>query len=976
MQFKPPFPLLNKAVAISQVLILFFCNTLLAQQALSGKVTDINNVPLAGASVTIDGGKRSALSDIDGNFTIVAKQGELLKVSFVGYNSAAILIGQEMQITIVLEALTKALDDVVLIGYGTARKKDLTGAVSSVAEKNFNKGIFSSPEQLIQGKASGVQIVNNTGSPGGSFTFRIRGNSAIIGTGQPLYVIDGVPLDGRSMQEGTNPLNFLNATDIVSFDILKDASASAIYGSRAAYGVVIINTKKGQAGVPKLEVSMAVGASAAIKGPAVLNASEYREAIQYYGINNAVDKQHDTDGLASILQRGMQQQYTLAASGGNENGRYRISAGYLNQQGVIINTGFKRYNVDFTAGLKFLSSKKLGIDFHVNASQYVQYGSTLTIGNTDLVGTALRWNPTAPITNADGTIRLNADEGVNPVGFSNNLRDHLKANTVLSSITPYYKFNDWLEYKLLLSYNYNTAVSRFSINQDMSVYQFFPPLGLATIGNNEIGTLQLTQTLSANKQITKDLHLNAVGGYEYMKFSSKGFNLAGNGSQNGGFGNYGLDYTNYIQFSDPVSRSISSFSDPAYALQSVFLRSIFNFRERYLFTATFRADGSTKFGPNNRYGYFPSFAMAWNLSKEDFWHLDKVNTLKLRVGWGKTGNQEFPSGSSQALYGFQNNGSIVQINSPNPDLQWQSDRQYNFGVDFSMFNNRLSGTIDYFNKKTTKLLFPGPPIQPAPPSSVVRWVNLDGNIINSGVEILVNGVLLEQENIGWDISANATFLDNTVSGLSSAVGAGFIAGPIQTIRNGMPMFSFFTREYVGLDAATGYASYTDNGNSFYNVGNPNPKLLLGFSTNFRYRTFSIAANMYGSFGQDVYNKTLMDLNVNGINGANMALSEFRNPVKESFGNPVTPSSRYIQRGDYMKMANLTLSYTPVSMQKVLKDATVYLTGQNLFFITSYEGFDPEVSVQNRNDNGVAGMNIDQNRYPSSRTIILGIKFTL
>ena len=443
-----------------------------------------------------------------------------------------------------------------------------------------------------------------------------------------------------------------------------------------------------------------------------------------------------------------------------------------------------------------------------------------------------------------------------------------------------------------------------------------------------------------------------------------------------GLGNYGLDYTNYVQYSQADNRSISSYIDPKSELQSFFGRTIFSYRDKYLLTATLRADGSTKFGENNKYGYFPSFAAAWNISKEKFFKIDFVNLFKIRAGWGKTGNQEFPPGSSQALYGFSNNGTIVQTNNPNPDLKWQSDRQYNIGIDFSLFNNRISGTADYFNKATTNLLFPSPPIQPAPPGSTIRWINLDGEIINKGLEVLINASIINREKIGFNLSVNATFLKNNVSGLLTPVFTGYVSGPVEIIQNGLPMNAFYTRQFLGLDKA-GFSIYQDEGTTFYYVGDPNPKTLLGISSTLRYKKFSLIANMNGSFGQDIFNNTLMSvLNVGGINaGRNIALSVYQEPVKESFANPVTPSSRFIQNGDYLKMANLTVSYNLGNLAKTFKGANVYVTAQNLFIITNYSGFDPEVNVD-RSINNVPSLGIDYAHYPSSRSIIFGVNFSL
>ncbi len=967
----------------------FFClmasGVIAQQRTIAGKVIDNTGTPLVRATIAVKGTNNGILTKEDGSFIFIIPDLTVrLVISYVGYITTEVVLNNQKYITVTLAPATINLNDLVLIGYGTAKKKDLTGAVGSVSEKNFNKGIFSSPDQLIQGKVSGVQIITNNGEPGGAITVKIRGNSALSGTGQPLYVVDDVPLDGRSLQPGNNPLNFLNPNDISSIDILKDASATAIYGSRAAYGVVIIKTKKGHPGVPKLDVVISTGVSSVLKKVRVLNAPEYRDAIKYYGVDPSYDRGENTDGQNAILQKGLQQNYSIAASGGNENGKYRVSLGLLNQEGIVINTSFEKYNADIATNFKFLENKKLELTLNLNSSQYIQNGSFLPNGNDGIIQSALTWNPTNSLRNADGTLKISPTDGVNPIALLEFARDNLKVTTLLGSISPSYKFSDWLEYKFLASINYSSGISRFSLNQALNPYIFFPPAGLATIKNYELTTEQITNTLNFNKEIFHDLNLNAVAGYEFMKFTNKGFSLSGYGPQRPtGFGNYGLDYTNYIQYSDVNGRSISSYIDPSSELRSFFGRTIFNYKDKYLLTATFRADGSTKFGANNKYGYFPSFAFAWNINKEKFLKIDLINSLKLRGGWGKTGNQEFPPGSSQALYAFQNGGNIIQTNSPNPDLKWQSDRQYNIGLDFSISNSRISGTIDYFNKTTTNLLFPSPPIQPAPPSSTVRWINLPGEIINKGFEVLINGTVIRNKMINWDVSVNATFLKNNVSGLPTSVFTGFVSGvPVEIIQNGLPIDAFYTRRFLGLNKSTGFSVYQDDGNTFYYVGDPNPKTLLGISSTFEYKKFSIIVNMNGSFGQDIYNATLMNLlNVGGIKGGNIALSIYQDPVKESFANPSqSPSSRYIQKGNFLKMNNLTIYYKIGEVAKTFKAANVYVTAQNLFLITKYPGFDPEVNVDrgvdNSNNRISPSLGIDFARYPSSRSFIFGVNFSL
>lgn len=982
--------------------LIFVVQTASAQdKTVTGKVTDSKDgSPVVGASVQPKGARTGTSTKADGTFSInVSPSVTSLVITSIGYDSQEISITGKSSVDVSFVAsFGSNLNEVVVTGYGTSKKKDLTGAVGSVKEKDFNKGVFTSADQLIQGKVAGVQMLNNSGQPGGGSTVKIRGNATVTGSGQPLYVVDGVPLDGRSPRPGvgglgfgdgnpsSNPLNFINTSDIASIDILKDASATAIYGSRAAYGVVLITTKKGKSGETKIDFSTSFGFAKIMKRIEVLDASQFRQALTYYGLSAANDKGANVNALDAVLQTASVQNYNVAISGGNENGRYRLSFGVLDQQGIIRKTGIKKYTANFSANLKFLESKKLGMDINIIPSHYIE--NIAPISNDagaggSLIGMALQWNPTQALKVGDSIVNVGGNSVFNPLGISEAVNDRSKVTTILASIAPYYKLTSWLEYKFLYSINYGAGIRRSSLNQNINLNATnqFTGVGYASIAESELITSQITQTLSVDKKISKDLNLNAVLGFEYLKFSNKGSSVNAKGPS-GGFGAYGLDYTNYIQYSDPSSRNISSYIDPTSELQSYFARAAFNYKDKYLVTGTFRADGSTKFGDNNKYGYFPSFAAAWNVTKEDFFQVKFINSLKIRAGWGKTGNQEFPSGSAQARYSFQNNGGLGQVNNPNPDLKWQSDRQFNVGFDATVLKNKVNITMDYFNKQTTDLLYPTFPIQPAPPGSVVTWKNLPGEISNKGIEIAINASIVEKKNFSWNLGVNSTFITNTVSGLLAPISTGALNGQgitgttVEVIQNGLPINAFFTRQFLGLDKTTGLAIYTDDGNTNFYAGNPNPKTLLGISTTVRYKKLSLTANMNGAFGQKLYNNTLNNvINVGSINrGRNIAVSVFKDPVKESFANPVTASSRFIESGSYLKMANASIAYTLGDIGKSFKNANIFITGQNLFVITKFTGFDPEVNVD-KNVNSVPSVGIEYTPYPSARTITLGLNFS-
>lgn len=989
--------------ALFSMVFVFVLQVCFAQdKTVTGKVTDSKDgSPVSGASVQVKGSRTGTSTKPDGTFSLsVPSSATTLVITSVGYDRQEVAItGGAIEVSFVANAGAN-LNEVVVTGYGSSKKKDLTGSVGSVKEKDFNKGVFISADQLMQGKLSGVQVTNNSGQPGGATTIKIRGASAITGSGQPLFVVDGVPLDGRSARPGlgdvglggsnpgNNPLNYINPADIASIDVLKDASATAIYGSRAAYGVVLITTKRGKSGEPKIEVSASVGTSKIAKRIEVLNAQQFREALTYYGLSNSNDKGADVNALDAILRSGKIQNYNVSVSGGNENARYRLSLGVLDQEGIVKKTGIKKFTANATLNFKFLESKKLGLDVNIIPSQYREEIAPISNdagSRGSLIGNALQWNPTERliVKKANGQDSINVLVGgdlLNPVAVQEAITDKARVTTILASISPYYKFTKDLEYRFLYSINYGTGLRSTTVQPFLNFNDTYGR-GRVRLAQSQLITQQITHTLNYNKQITADLNLQAVAGFEYLKFINKGYDLGGFGNANGGFGDFGLDFEDYIQFTNPTNRAIGSYSDPTNELQSYFVRTAFNYKDKYLLTATFRADGSTKFGENNKYGYFPSFGAAWNVSKEDFFKVDFINSLKIRAGWGKTGNSEFPSGSAQTRYTFSNNGSgaLSINNNANKDLKWQADRQFNVGFDMSILKSRITITVDYFNKRTTDLLFPSEPTQPAAPGVVVTWKNLAGNIDNKGLEAAVNAAIITKKDFSWDFGVNATFITNEVSGLPAPINTGGLHGQgitgttVEVIKNGLPINAFFTRQFEGFDKATGLAIYTDGGDVLYYVGNPNPKMTLGLSTTLRYKKLSLIANMNGAFGHDIYNNTLNSvINVGSINnGKNIALSVFRDPVKESFANPLTASSRFLEKGNYLKMANMTLSYAFGDIGKHIKGLSVYVTGQNLFVLTDFSGFDPEVNVD-KNQGGVPSAGIEYIPYPSARIFNFGI----
>ncbi|WP_231729848.1 SusC/RagA family TonB-linked outer membrane protein [Pedobacter sp. Leaf176] len=986
-----------KKLAFFSFFMVFLSTAAFAQTVVKGIIFDSDKLPLAGATLQVAGTNTKTQSDAEGKYQItVPSPTSRLIVSFVGFETQTVNVNNQAQINITMASLND-LDAVVVVGYASVRKNDLTGAATTVSAKDFNKGPLNAPDQLIQGKVAGVQMINNSGQPGGASTVRIRGNSAITGTGQPLYVVDGVALDGRSARPSTsagigtapdgNPLNFINPADIESMEILKDASATAIYGSRAAYGVVLITTKRGKSGDTKIDFSASAGVSNIARRVDVLSGDEYRAALSKYGLT-AGNFGTSVDALDAITRTAYNQNYSVGISGGANGNTFRASLGYQDQQGIIKTTDFKKYSAGFNGNFKFLESKKLGLDVNMISNQYLEKIAPITTdaGFTgSLISQALSWNPTQSFYNPDGSLFIDyGSTTINPLAALAANNDKTKVSTILGSVSPYYKITPWLEYRMLASVNYSTGIRRASTRSTLNLQGIQPDGnflgGYASYSNSELITQQFTNTLNFNKEIIGKLNLNAIIGYEYSNFINKGtVNTAT------GFGNIDADYTDAFQTTAPANRTFSAFNNPTTELQSYFARAIFNYDNRYILTATFRADGSTKFGKSSRYGYFPSFAAAWDIKKEGFMaSTEWIDQLKLRVGYGKTGNQDFPSGSAQQRYDFGNsNGAptLVAINNANPNLKWQSDEQTNVGVDFGFFKNRLTGSVDYFHKKTNDLLFPQISFVPAVGGNVPTWVNLPGQIINKGLELTINGNIIETDNISWSLGGNATFIKNKVQNITGIIKTGSLNGQglsgvtTEVIQNGLPLFAMVTREYKGLDA-NGFSIYTDDGFTNYYVGNPNPKVIMGLSTNLRYKKLSFTANFNGAFGQDIYNNTANSvLAISNLGTRNISSALMNLPVAESLANPIAASSRYIEKGDYLKLANATLNYNIGNIGKSIKSLNIYVNGQNLFVITNYTGFDPEVNV-NKGVSGVPSAGIDYTAYPTARTFNFGVNFSL
>jgi len=996
--------LLAKRVSILLLCVFFTLTAFSQTKTITGKVTDDKGNPVQGATVTAKGTKGGASTGTDGTYTLtIPATAKSLIVSSVGFTQQEVSIGEQTTIDVSLVTALSNLNEVVVIGYGTARKKDLTGSVATVSSKEFNTGVITSPDQLMQNKVSGLEIVNNSGQPGTATTVKIRGNSSIRGAGNPIYVVDGVILDGRnarpSITLGTggfgttpdaNPLLYINPYDIADITILKDASSTAIYGSRGANGVIVITTKKASSGAVKLEAGISEGWNVGyMKRYDNLNTSEFRQALKKYSLDtltNSLDHGGKVDPLKDITQHSTIQNYNIAISGGNENGKFRASLLASKTPGFIKTNNLDKYIGTFSGAYKFLD-KKLSLDFMLiggHTQENVVLASNTAGSQGNLISAALQWNPTQGYYNPDGTFYVSGNGVGNPLALLKAYDDVARINTFLGNVSVGYKILNGLDYKLLYSINQSDG-SRYT-----NVYgwlQGFSGLSGSGFGNTATASLTsqiLTHTLNYHTNLSSDLSLEALAGFEYWKsnYSNNSFSAVGF--------NFNLDpkqlinskYTDNLQ-NGKTQNLPSVFRDITSEIQSYFGRVNLNYADKYYLTGTFRADGSSKFGKNNKYGYFPSFGVKWSISNEDFMKNSTVfNNLALRGTWGITGSQEFPAGASidQFSFGAYNAGS--QINVGNPDLKWEQTKQYDIGLDFGFLHNRIFGSIDYYNKNTSNLLFQSLTIQPGP--AAFYWINLPGHLINNGFEFSIGADIIQSSDLDWRINWNMAYNHNVihdffapVTGKVLTINTGTIDGQGvsgtlgQIITNNQPVDEFYLKKFTGFD---------QNGNQTYEAnpsfaGNPNPKWLYGGSTTLRYKKLTLTLNAGGSGGFVIYNNTATSVsNIAGLlQGRNIDKKAYNSPEKLS--SPVGANSRFLEPGNFVKLRNANLTYNIGNLGQYIKNATVFVSGSNLFVITKFSGFDPEVNID-KTSNGYPSRSIEYIPYPTPRSVVVGLNFSL
>lgn len=972
-------------------------------RTITGKVTDAKDgAPVEGASVQAKGTKTGTATKADGSFTITVGSGvNSLVISSVGFTTQEVSIAGLSTVNVILTGSSSAnLNEVVVTGYGTARKKDLTGAIASVKSKDFNQGFVTSPDQLIQNKVAGMEVTTNSGQPGVATTIKIRGNNSIRAVNNPLYVIDGVPLDGRTARPSltisqgfgstpeTNPLLYINPNDIAQIDILKDASSAAIYGSRGANGVIAITTKKAVASGTRVEFGTSFGASAGyLKNYEVLDASEFRAAIKKYNLSGAgLDGGATIDALKEITQSTLSSDYSLALSSGNDIGKVRASFLASRARGFLKNSNLDKYLGSFGGQYKLLD-KKLTIDFNLrvgNTAENITNVSNTADSKGNLISAALSWNPTQKFKDNNGLYLIPGNGSGNPLAFADAYSDIAKVTAFLGDVSASYKIMNGLEYKFLFGLNHGTGERNANIDGWLGGYNGISGLGVGYKAFAKLNSQTITHTLNYKTKLSDGLSLDALAGYEYWKTDYSGATFAASGF------NTNLTETSRIKikYTDMLANGNtqslpSTFVDPTTELQSYFARAVFNYRDRYLVTGTFRRDGSSKFGANNKYGNFPSVAVKWNLSNESFMQSQKIfSSLALRGSWGITGNQEFPAGAAQEQFAFFSYNSAGQINVANPDLKWESTKSINFGLDYSLLNGKIYGSIDYYDKKTTDILFQSTAIQPAPAS--IYFINLPAELNNKGVEFSIAASLIDKKDFALDasfnISNNKNLLKNFYApGTTTAIqiltgqisGQGVSGTLSQIITNNKPVNEFYLKKFSGFDA---------NGNQIIGAnpdyaGDPNPHTLFGFGLDGRYKKLSLTLNAGGAAGFMIYNNTATNItNLAGIlGGRNIDRAAYNSPEKTT--SSAAASTRFLEKGDFFKLRNVTLRYNVGNVGKYLKSLTAFVSGSNLLVMTKFTGFDPEVNIDKSN-NAYPSRSIEYVPYPTPRTITFGFNVTL
>ena len=979
-----------------------------AQQiAVKGHVKDTTGEPVIGANVLVKGTTNGTITDFDGNFMLNVPKDAILSVSFVGYKSAEVKAASTVMVT--LEDDSQVLDAVVVIGYGSVKKNDMTGSVTAIKPDKLNKGLITNAQDMMTGKIAGVSVISKGGAPGEGATIRIRGGSSLTAENDPLIVIDGLAMDNKGVKGLANPLSMVNPNDIESFTVLKDASATAIYGSRASNGVIIITTKKGQAGArPTISYDGNVSVSTVKSTVDVMDGDQFRSFIKdiwgedseaYSKLGNA-----NTDWQKEIFRPAVSTDHNLTISGGLKNMPYRVSFGYTNQNGIVKTSKFERYTASVSlapsffedhlkvnANLKGMIAKNRYADGSAVGSA-VSFDPTQSVRSDDpyhqyYFDGYFQWNTDASSLNDDTWKRtFNSNAPGNPVALLEEKDDRAISKSLIGNLELDYKFHFLPD----LHAHVNGGM-------DLSTGKQYTDVSPYSSTNNYYGSygweqkdkynLSLNAYLQYSKDFTDKHRFDVMAGYEWQHFHDT--------SDQEYWGLYPLS-NNVVENRGQRYNNTSSGSATESYLVSFFGRVNYTLLDRYLFTATVRQDGSSRFHKNNRWGLFPSFALGWKLKEEAFLKdVDVLSDLKLRLGYGITGQQNINSGDYPYLAVYETNkdgayypilgeGITYRPNAYNPDLKWEKTTTYNVGLDFGFLNNRINGAVDYYYRKTTDLL--NSVFVSAGTNFKNKVLSNVGSLENSGIEFSINAKPVVTTDWTWDLGFNITYNKNEITKLTTGdsenyyVAAGDNIGGGRDMKAmahavGHPASSFYVYQQVydenGKPIENEFVDRngdgTINGDDRYFYKKPTADVLMGLTSRLSYKSWDFSFSLRASLNNYVYNS--VEAGGSACNptsvysfGAlnNRPLMGVANNIQNLKDNTLL-SDYFVQNASFMKCDNITLGYSFKKLFGAPIGGRVYAAVQNVFTITKYKGLDPEVEK-----------GLDNNIYPRPLTTLIGL----
>ena len=965
------------------ILFSFLMLAVQAQTPITGKVSNEKGEPLEGVSVMVKSTSQGTTTDNKGNFQLNVPANDSLVVSLVGYDS--IVVAAKPQLKITMFGTNNTLNDVVVIGYGTQRRKELTGSIATVSSKDFQKGNITSPEQLIAGKIAGVSITSDGGSPGGGSRIRIRGGASLNASNEPLIVIDGVPLSGNNIYGSSdNPLNLINPNDIETFTVLKDASATAIYGSRASNGVIIITTKKGSGKKPTINFNTQISVATLAKKMNVLSAGDFRKYVDSLG-TNTFDGIHtyksllgtaNTDWQDEIFKNAINTDNNVSVSGSVKNMPYRVSMGYLNQDGILRTGNLSRFTGGISLSPKFLNDQ-LKVNINLKGaltntrfanggaiSNAVYFDPTQPVHAANPFGGYYEWYSTDPVTSE---VTLNKLAPRNPAAMIDLYHNIGKVRRSYGNIQLDYALPFIKGLHANLNLGYDVAKGEGHIDVPAFAAQNYLDGGQKNQYANKIGNKVSEFYLNYIKDLDNiKSNINFTAGYGYYKNSSTAFNFA------------------TLKANGDTARKADPDAPTQNTILSYYGKLIYTFNTKYILAASLRTDASSKFASADRWGTFPSVAFTWRINQEKFLAGVKgLSDLKLRLSYGVTGNQDgirdYPY---QAVYGLSTTGSAVQFGNAyvymatpaayDEHIKWEQTAASNIGFDIGFFKNRLSVSADYYYKKTKDLLN----ITPIPLGSNFdsRILTNIGNDENSGIELSINADIIKKPTYSWSLSVNGAYNKNKVTNLTATNDPGFKGsftgdGRIQINTVGYELNSFyvFKQEYKDDKPIEGvYADLNNDGvinqDDLYHYKSPNPKYIFGFSTRFNYRKWTLSTVLRANVGNYAYNSVATGaVKANVLNPLGYIANGLKELTNVYFTNSQYQSDYYIQNASFLKMDNIGLGFNAGKILHKNVNLQINANCQNVFTVTKYKGLDPEVFG-----------GIDNTIYPRPRTFVLGL----